>query len=192
VPAVTPLVVDDFEDGDNVPRDSHFAVWEHYSWSPAGQDIYSWVDSPGFNSNHGMHVRWSLLDAPDGVTRYTGGGLRSVAVNKVVDLSKYTRMVFSHRFEASASCKPVPDFGVSIGCPELGVAYQLFVPVSESWTTVVLPFADFEIPDYLVDGGSSLADCLAAVDGFSFSFGSHLLDGECSEGAVWLDDIYFR
>jgi hypothetical protein len=195
-PEVTPLVVDDFEDGDIVPRDARFQTWESYSWSPGGQDVYYRVGSPAFNSNYSLHLRWSLLDVADGTTMYTGGGLRSLATNGVVDLSRYTRVVFSHRFEASGgdagACKTVSDFTVSFGCQELGLAYQVVVPLSDSWTTVTLPLADFAIPDYLTDRGLPMSDCLALVDGISFGVGGWLVDGECSNGILSLDYIYFR
>ena len=142
-PEVTPLVVDDFEDGDIVPRDARFQTWESYSWSPGGQDVYYRVGTPAFNSNYSLHLRWSLLDVADGTTMYTGGGLRSLAANGVVDLSSYTRVVFSHRFEASGgdagSCKTVSEFTFSFGCQEFGLAYRIVVPLSDSWTTVTLP-----------------------------------------------------
>lgn len=189
---VTPLVVDDFEDGDSLPRDERFAVWQHYSWSPAGQNVYSWVEAPGDDSNASMHLRWELQDVADGVTMYTGGGLRTIASNAIVDLSRYSRVVLSHRFEASGSCKPVLAFQVALGCPELETAYVLRVPVSPSWITVSLPFADFAIPDYITDRGLSMAACLAVADGISFGIGSDLVDGECSTGVLSLDSISFR
>jgi eukaryotic-like serine/threonine-protein kinase len=187
-----PILVDDFEDGDKAPSDPRFARWQFFTWNPQEQQVASWLEGPGDGSNLARHLQWYLVDTPNGKVEYTGAGIRTLASNVYIDLSRYTRIVFSHRYQALGDCKPSTRVGVSFGCPEYRTAYQAVLPASEEWVTVSVPFRDFEVPEYLQPAGASQDVCLTVVDGLSFGAFADLEDGECSSGIFSFDSVSLR
>ena len=185
-----PLLLDDFEDLDPYPRDSRFAVWQHYSYNPSGQDVFSWSEGPGDASQVSMHLEWRVRDEANGMLDYPGAGLRTGASNVFVDLSQYTQLVLSHRYEAvEGECKPSTAFKVAVFCGEFNTDYAVSVPVSSDWSTAVLPLSSFREPEYLPASGVSLEECLRVADGINFTSEAELADGECAAGRLLLDTI---
>lgn len=191
-----PFVLDDFEDGDNLPSDSRFAVWQHYSYNPPGRDVYSTPDpSAAIASNFGMRFEWNVINDPDGVPQYPGAGLRTEAATSAayVDLSALSRVLFAHEyFPNETGCRNIPAFTVAFGCGELGTWFEATVPVSTQWTTATLEFAHFFQQTVGPQVDATVTECLALVDDFHFQVQVELPDGYCSAGTLYLDNISFR
>jgi serine/threonine protein kinase len=197
-----PLVLDDFEDGDKLPKDPRFAIWQYFTFNPPAHEALTWFDADGHNSNHAIRLQWLANDPLDGKRQYPGAGLRSIAANGYVDLSPYTRFVFSHRYDgpgasgrlpiSSTACRRDSFFVIGIHCSEFNTSYDFRVPVSETWTTRSVALADFREPEYLPPSGATLKQCLAVAEGLNFVIGAEVGDGECTSGILSLDDMSFR
>jgi len=194
-----PLVVDDFEDFDNLPQSAAFAEWLHYSYNPDRQNVAHRVERPGHNSNGSLLLEWVVLDAPDGGVNGTGAGLVSRSANDYVDLSRFSRLLFSHTYadlyfrdEIAGDCISTPSFRVSFGCREYGAVFEATVYMSQfGWDTANLPWTLFKEPS-LPATGVAIEDCLAYSDGLNFATNTPLEDGQCGSGTLMLDSIAFR
>jgi hypothetical protein len=186
--------LDDFEDGDANPVDPRFAVWQYYSYNSDGGFVASTPFAPGFNSNGAINLDWEVHDKVDGTRNYPGAGLRTLASNSQVflDLSRYTRLVFAHRYQHSGTCLAVTQLTVSIGCGERASSRFGTVPVSSGWQSTTVELASFQEGHYPPPNGTSLADCLAVADGFLFQAQLDVDDGECASGHLEFDSISFR
>ena len=186
--------MDDFEDADNQPTSELFAEWLHYSYNPSLQPVNHSIQGPGHNSNFGLLLDWVVTDEPDGNVNGTGAGVVSRAANDYVDLSGYTRLVFSHLYQAAGvgDCISTPRFRVGFGCREYGAAFEATVEAGSDWTTTNLVFAAFYEPGFLPSTGVPVEECLAFTDGLNFATADPLDDGQCAAGLLWLDSIAFR
>jgi hypothetical protein len=192
-PAPTPLLLDDFEDGDAFPADPRFGVWQFFSFNPPGQSVSSRPDGAGDHSNGGIDLQWSVQDVANGVPEYPGAGLRSVVENVYVDLSQYSRIVLSHRYDpATDGCQGVTSYTIEFICSELETSYVASVPVSPNWLATSVPLSTFAEPTYQPATGASLADCLGLVDILQFSVQPPIMDGQCGSGTLSLDNISLR
>jgi hypothetical protein len=103
-PPPPPLAVDDFEDGDTVPRDARFAHWQRYHYNTSGPGpVHAWAAPPASGSNQSLHLAWMVQDAQNGKSDFPGAGVRTLASNVFVDLSPYSRLVFAQRYQAEAA-----------------------------------------------------------------------------------------
>lgn len=191
-----PILLDDFEDGDPLPHDERFAGWQHYSFNPPGMEVYS-TPSPtaAHDSNGGMLLRWKVTDRANGQSDYPGAGLRTLVANVYIDLSRYERVTFWHRFlpRVGSACAEPAGFMVVLGCGELGTAFEIQVPTAASWTSAVIDFENLTETTYQPQG-KTLAECLPLVSDFHVHViaDSSLPDGGCLEGTLYFDDFAFR
>ncbi|MEO8185729.1 MAG: hypothetical protein ABI895_43545, partial [Deltaproteobacteria bacterium] len=99
-----PLALDDFEDGDTVPRDPRFAHWQRYHYNSSGPGpVHAWTSPPASGSNQSLHLAWLVQDSLNRKSDFPGAGVRTLASNVFVDLSSYSRLVFVQRYQSDAA-----------------------------------------------------------------------------------------
>ena len=200
------ILIDDFEDQDGYPLDPRFDHWQDYTFGPHEEPVLSvtaWEDSAAADaSNGGMNLEWEFRDPPDGAVQGAGVGVRSLISTTQVylDLSAYSRLVFSHRYEHAVDAR-VPDLGldcsasseiaVSFECPEYGASFTALVPVASSYETALVPFRLFaqaaSDPKRV-----AIEDCLTRVETWNFQMTLALSDGQCGSGHLFLDNVSLR
>ena len=124
----------------------------------------------------------------------------SRSANDYVDLSRFSRLLFSHTYEdlyvrdeIAGDCISTPSFRVGFGCREYGASFEATVYMSPlGWDTANLPWAVFREPSFLPATGVAIEDCLAYSDGLNFATSIPLEDGQCGSGTLMLDSIAFR
>ena len=190
-----PLLLDDFEDGDSVPSAPEFQIWQHYSYNPSGQDVDS-TPSPVAqkDSNYGMEVTFFLEDEANGVNADPGGGIRSLANEAFVDLSRFSRVVFDVAYQATdPDCVPLEFVTVRIACSEHNAVFMLNAEPGSDYETVTLQLKDFSQPFFLPENPEvDWFECFGVADGIDFQFQPRILDGECGAGRLYFDNFSFR
>lgn len=96
--AIPSIVVDDFEDGDLEPKDRHFSRWERYRYNDDAGFAETWLQR-GAGSNWALRLAWRVQDAPDGKNNFVGAATRVLLASGYIDLSKHTRLLFTHRYD---------------------------------------------------------------------------------------------
>lgn len=193
-----PLLVDDFEDANNLPSSALFAPWLHYSFNsldPGLQPVTHRVEPPGYVSDYALLLEWIVTDVADGGVDGTGAGVLSRAANEFVDLSGYTQLIFSHQYSDlnANGCVSTPQFRVGLGCREYGAVFEATVyTTSFTWATAILQWSEFEEPSFMPPTGVPIRECLAFADELDFATSIPLEDGQCGSGTLWLDAIAFR
>lgn len=200
-PEPVALLVDDFEDGDGVPHQGGLNNWESFTYNPSGRALDLNLGE-GRASQGSLEMPWRVEDTQNGQLDHPGAGVRSVANPGPIDLSSYSRLVFSHRFQAGSSvqvqCKKARTLIFQVTCRRLRQDYlpqfELSVPMSPTWAASVLPFSDLRETSATSPRATPVSACLAMADGVSFRVDAppDVHDGECHSGTLWLDDIAFR
>lgn len=193
-PAPTPFLLDDFEDGNALPFDPRFADWQFYKYNTTVGFVSSTPFGPGFLSNGAIDLEWEIYDPVDQIPNYPGAGLRTLVSQQqvAVDLSRYTRIVFSHRYTHSGTCRALTQLHLAIWCGERATSFVRTIPVSTAWQTTTLELSSFQEGAYPPPNGTPLSACLAAADDFLFQAQVDLKDGECASGRLEFDTISFR
>lgn len=193
-----PLLIDDFEDLDGVPDAASFSPWQWFVYNGEGRAGFS-AQGPGHNGTGSLILSWHVVDTPNGRADHAGAGLRTLARGALVNLSSFSRLVFSHRHEpglassaSTSTCHPIAEFIVYVTCPEYETQYETRVPVSERWRTTVLQLSELAEPEWRGPTGTPLRSCLAVAEALNFAVQATLSDGECSTGRLWLDRISLR
>jgi predicted Ser/Thr protein kinase len=102
-PAPPPaLFVDDFEDGDLNPRDRQFARWQRYVYNTSPERVAIFTDDPGTGSNFSLRLAWMVLDEANGKLDGVGAAVRAMARHDSVDLSRYSRLIVTQRYDSVA------------------------------------------------------------------------------------------
>jgi len=200
------ILIDDFEDLDEYPLDRRFDYWQYYTFNPHEDSVHSVIDwrdaAAARDGNGGLNLEWSFADPPDGVFQATGVGLRTLISTTQVylDVSQYTRLVFSHRYQHAVddrvpdlgpNCLAAREFTVSFGCPEYGAGFEAWVPMSSEYTTTSLPFRLFTEAAWNYKG-VAIEDCLKRVETWNFHMVLDLPDGQCGTGHWFLDNVSLR
>jgi hypothetical protein len=209
------LPIDDFEDANEFPRDP-FDVWIGHTYNPSGQYGRLRIQEPGRESLAALYFDWRVDDVENGRQEFPGAGLETHVLNGSVDLSTYSRLRFSQRFEPGIDAIELDDpVGLGLdactserqmtvilecddypGAPPLDESgrppgYEAQVRLSPTWTTEQVSFEELYEPTWRPPTGVPLAGCLGATTGLYFQLQTGLVDGQCAAGRLVLDDIVF-
>jgi hypothetical protein len=195
-PPPTAIVIDTFEQDVDLqanvtPSDSRFQVWQVYAYNTSIESLWLNVVSPGYQSNNALEMIWQVTDPPDGAPNYPGFGVRTLPVG-YIDLSTYSKVVFAQQYLHSDNCQPVQNLTVMFGCSQYNASFMGSVPMSPSWTTSTVAFADFIQSAYPSSAYVGMSDCLKVVDGFDIQAQQNLVDGDCASGDLTIDNVAIR
>jgi hypothetical protein len=210
VTGAAPLLLDDFEDGDQESSSQEFQGWGCYAWQKAAKPPTCVTTAPGFNSQRAEAFTFELSAPLDVRLNDTVGVELGLFPKLPEDLSAWTVVKFDAKFQPSPSRSAAEDLqrgvdgttlwvrlkcdgGVdhSAGSYPGGFQVEQPVHVGIDWSSVSIPLALFQQPDWqkiLVH----LADCVANVDGLVF--GSQLVDDrpdlvDGQSGTLTLDNV---
>jgi hypothetical protein len=194
------VVIDDFDDGDFVPRMHEFIYWTCYAFNPPTNRDYRCDHTEGLSSAYSLFVEFSVQDAPDGERDYPGAGLSTFS-DVPVDFTPYRELVVGMRVRSGTP--PVPSESrvyVELYCANVesesgsGPVSTFYVTQSvrpsDEWATFRLALANMAPPPWLtekVKGG--IPACLRAVDGISLSLSSQVQDGQAATGTFFIDGL---
>jgi hypothetical protein len=198
------LMIDDFEDGDNVPSSSLFAPW-HCETSPGPPRASCGPVVTGFTSGMAEVVRFELADPANGVFDYNNVELETSSRLGALDLGGYERLEFNAKLElipsvsdAGGSEDPsleAVELSIQFACDGVGqsgaLPYTSFleslVPIGPEWSSPSVALAEFVRPSHVLD--LNRVDCLANVESLLFGLGPELADGETMAGILTIDDV---
>jgi hypothetical protein len=197
-----PLVIDDFDDGDFVPADSHFGAWVCSAFNPDTNPKYNCDHDGGYQSQFALFLDATIDDAPDGTQQHGGAQLRTEAALPQ-DISHFGELVFSAKLESGSP--PIPSNAllyVEIGCNSAyaedgsrpgdlyvvqGVDYKSY------WQTFQLALSSFGSPPWLathIKGGPEA--CLAGVSNLRFTVDPQMPDGQTGKFVLHVDNVYLQ
>jgi hypothetical protein len=195
-----PPLVDDFEDGNAAPLAEAFGNWQSFSVNPAGRALPLRL-GPGHDSRGSVEMQWFLEDVLGGKGGRAGAGMRIPARAGVIDLSRYSRLTFAHRYAPMVppefECRGATEFVVFVTCrsvPEAAVPqFEYRLPVSNVWAIASIELDALKEDSAGASSGTSSRACLAAADSFGFraDAASDAGRGGCDSGTLWIDDIGF-
>jgi hypothetical protein len=195
------LLIDNFEDGDALPADSQFGLWQCGSFNPNNQDFSCGLDV-GYNSLYSLALKFNIVDPPDGQQQFGGAQLLTYTIDPQ-DFSGFHDLVFSGELSSGVPALPSQArLDVELFCQGAqaddgsypgNLALEQSVAYDSSWRTFTLPMAAFTPAAYLSVhplGGPDA--CLTQVNGMHFQVDLNLPDGQSAMGQMNIDDIYFQ
>ncbi len=201
------LLIDDFEDHDNVPSNSEFEQWQcvqvnvvEDQWqffgcglTPLGQ---------GSLSNYAYSMEFSLTDENNDVIEHPATQLLT---NRAVpmDTRRYQHFVFDARVvPGDLSLPENTEILVYLNCleldpsPEVNYAYYIDSSVrltTTEWQTYVLPIDSFGQYGWgREDTPIDEQACAAAIDVVKFELHPNLRNGASTNGTVMFDNVYLE
>jgi hypothetical protein len=187
------LRIDDFEDSDPFPLDHDFSVWRAYTYNAGAQYVDFSVGGPGHDSDQAIHLDFEIHDPPNGNLDFGLAGLDSAARNLTADLSAYSTVSFSYRFEPSnPECQGAARMAFGFYCAEQVANFETDVFLSADWQTAQVALASFHEVMWRPATGVPFTECLAKDSALYFEVVPDVNDGECAAGRVSMDTIYFR
>jgi hypothetical protein len=201
------FVIDDFEDGDPLPKATPlFGQWHCFTYNPKmgqdpGQSVKCDLERPGDASGYALFASFSLHDPPNGQQEFAGAGL-GTTTNTMVDFNGYQNLVFSLRVDfgnlptgryalVALDCDSVLAERPKQPGDQFQVAYQL--AATDSWATYSVALSKFVQPDWQTNRfANGPQSCLAAIDTVNFQVEGQLADGQSGYGVIHLDDVYLE
>lgn len=205
------ILVDDFEDGDEVADPlSGFADWASWSHSsgpmpPEQKRFDPEVRAPGMESEAAQSLPFFLEEFA--FHDYPEAAL-GVFTETPRDLSLFRRLRFSAKLEAAEpppppgtllevrlECRPVFAEIAPDAVPVISYYDQPNrregVELTSGWTTYSIPLNKFEEPSWQ---GTAIQfeDCLQQVNGLHFVLRLDLPNLEAAAGTLWIDDVYLE
>lgn len=194
------LLIDDFEDGDNLPSATEFSDWRAFPFKEEYDRAVELELTEGNGSDFAYVGDFEL--------RYpVGGGISGIslgisgATRDPVDARVFRKFHFSARLLPDTPFPEATEFYVQLGCdgaPPLGTLQAPFfvqqnVPRSSDWITLELSLDAFGEPDHdppKIKGGTPA--CLAVVDSIRFTVSTYLAPTEVLTFLLFIDDVYFE
>jgi hypothetical protein len=190
-PEPTPIIVDDFEDHDLLPADTRFGRWQvdeganlDHRPAPGESGFYLAVGTSGDASAGAVELEWNMPtgDYPS--------DLWSSPVAGYIDLTRYRRLSFNHRYEHTGECAPSAAFTVVLDCgAEVRSSFTARIPVSSTWLASELRLPADHASRFPPAAGISAADCLRLTRRIAFGFDPTPADAACGSGHIYVDDI---
>jgi hypothetical protein len=201
------FVIDDFEDGDPLPKATPlFGQWHCFTFNPfMGQDpahsVNCDLERPGDASGYALFASFTLHDPPNGQQEFGGAGLVTTT-DTMVNFNGYQNLVFSLRVDfgnlptASFAYITLDCYSVMAERPkqsgdQFGLEYHIVA--TDSWTDYSIALSKFVQPEWqknrLANGPQT---CLAAIDSVNFEVQGQLADGQSGHGVIHLDDVYLE
>jgi hypothetical protein len=204
------FVIDDFEDGDLLPKTPLFQRWGCYTFNPAvgidpAQTAHCDVERPGYKSAYALSASFMLHQRP--VYNNAGAALSTIA-DPMVDLNGYKNIVFSLKVDFGNLPSASYAF-IALDCNSVAaekqkaaldyfqltneVNYPIVIGPTDPWAPFHIPLSEFTQPDWqknrLADGPKA---CLAAVDSVNFEINGQLAVGQSGSGVIHIDDVYLE
>jgi len=190
------LEIDDFEDGDDLPRSSMFRSWQCDAW-PGPPHVSCGTVTPGFGDGLAEAVRFELQDPPNGSMDYATVFLETRVRLGTLDLGSYESIAFSVKLERSPlspseeSAEQKASFFVRLRCDGVGTAGDAWiektVPLGPEWSSPSIALAELVRPSYVINFSSR--ECAAKVEALLFLFDPKLPDGEAMAGTLTIDEV---
>jgi len=188
------LVIDDFEDGDQLPTDPTFSTWSCGTY-PGPPRISCNASAPGFEGGHAQQARFEIRDPADGVVDHPGMVLQTSHSLGTLDLSSYEHILFSARLESDAPAVPgASRLYVRLRCDGIGPSgapegywIETSVQVGTDWSSFTLPLTELVRPNYVPS--FSRRDCVAAVESLGFDLHPDLPEGGSMVATLTIDEI---
>lgn len=194
---VTGLEIDNFEDGDQVPRSDQFETWHCFEYESALPDPTCLTTAPGFQSQRAESLTFELGAPLNGDDSSVGVGLGVFTlVFLPVDLGQWQRLKFDAKFAPSdPAASDATLVWIRLKCPDLasqsvsgGLMIQQQVMIGREWSTFSRDLGDpgFAQPPYqrqLIT--IEAADCLTLVDAVTFEI--QRTDGQA--GTLTIDNV---
>ncbi len=188
----TPVLIDDFDSGDALPRDRHFDQWrcgETNTNTPKSStcdyDAATYLSPP-----YSIYLKDTVVETSD--QKNAGAQLYTQAVVPE-DFSDMSQVVFSSKFDpGSPAIPPAAKLYVELYCSGGNVVIEYPVPnwQSSDWQMFAIPLSQFEFRYGRIPGGTTA--CLESVDSIHFSVNAGLPNGETGIFGLHLDEVYFR
>lgn len=206
------FVIDDFEDGDPLPKNPLFQHWDCYTFNPAvgkdlAQTVHCDVERPGDKSAYALYASFILHHAP-GDGNDNGGAALGTTADPMVDLNGYKNIFFSLKVDfgnlPSASyafvaldCNSVAAESQKTALDYFQLTNEVNYPIvgltKDTWTPFRIPLSDLTQPDWqknrFADGPKA---CLAAVDSVNFEISGQLAVGQSGSGFIHIDEVYLE
>jgi hypothetical protein len=196
-----PLLLDDFEDGDQAPTAPQFQTWACYPWQTDAMQPTCVATGPGFKSEHAEAFGFELGAPLDGAPDTSVGAGLGLFAPLPVDLSVWTSLRFDAKFEPSAgAAADGTTLWVRLKCGsadhtagsvpgDFGVDSPAHV--AADWSSITLPWTSFQQPDYQFIALNVL-DCIAKTAKLEFEIQRvddrpDLIDGR--SGTLTLDNV---
>jgi hypothetical protein len=192
------LVIDDFEDGDQIPNNTKFIDWFCFTFDPQEPQPTCDVQSRGPDSNFALSLPYTLQVPPDTDASPHGVGVGTKPKVGTVDLTFYDNMHFSAKL---VSGTPAPRekrrFTVRLGCNTVQVVAgslavfwveNAFTPTG-NWSSYDLALSKFIQPNWQAPMDHP-QDCPMLND--SIRFETNAIAGDSEAATFMIDDVYFR
>jgi hypothetical protein len=202
-------LIDDFEDGDNVPSASQFGSWRASGFSADNNpelvqalEVVYVTDSVATDSVFAFLGKFKFIYPGSPIT--TGVNLFVPhATHELLDARVFRSFHFSARFvpEGPQPFPALTRYYVQLGCdgaPGRPGKVKPFwvqhnVTLTPDWQAQSLSldaFAELGSEDPKIDGGAQA--CLAIVDTVRFNVATVLGEGDSVIGSLYIDDVYFE
>jgi hypothetical protein len=191
------LVVDDFEDGTEMPSIPNFARWTIFPFK-SGEGVLSkelGIDAPGSDDARALHA--DFVFAPLGGA-FTGASVGIQAERVLLDARKFRALYVSARFESGGVALPdnarfYADLNCNSAPPRGNVTKPFWVtknmPISADWKELRLEhFDELNTEEEKIDGEADV--CLAVVDGIRFTVS--LIPTAPIGVSLFIDNVYFQ
>ena len=195
------LLIDNFEDGDYLPADPTFGVWQCDTFNPNNQ-VFSCGRDVGYDSTYSLALSFTVTDPPDGQEQFGGASLLTQAYAPQ-DFSHFSELVLSLELQSELPSIPstafvyvvllcegaLADAGSEFG--DLEVLQS--VPYQNGWGTFALSMANFTAPSWAkIFPPGGLEQCLKQVNLIKIQVSPGLPDGLSAKGQLNVDNIYLR
>jgi hypothetical protein len=197
-PAPGYLLVDDFEDGDELPNIANFGRWSALPFKPvAGASTGISIVAPGASDMRALLGDFVLADPGGGDV--TGASLGIIASRVPLDVRRFRALYVTARVESETPLPGNARVYADLNCnsaPPLGTVTKPFwvtknMPVATDWRELRLEgFEELGTEPARIAGGSEA--CLAVVDGIRFTVAMSLPDDQPVRVRLFIDDVYFE
>ena len=195
-----PLVIDDFEDGDDLrPKTDELGDWTCRGFTSPATDagasgdageVSCVVEAVGLEHQRAMTMRFEVVDPPDGTKQFG----RAVLATEIVpggniDFTRFKELVLSATLELGDPPLPAAtQLAIEIGCTLAGEPFTVEkvvgpLVIGSDWTTFRLALADFAPAE---------PGCLREPRAFRISVRPSLLDGDSARSALHVDNIFLH
>jgi hypothetical protein len=199
-PKTPHLLVDDFEDGDAVPRVASFENWKASPFKK-GPEATTSGDVVESDLDGGFALLGEFVFSNPPNSDFTGGSLGIGNARNPPDVRQYRAIHVTARFQPGALLPSNTRFYAELQCnaaPPLGNVQgpfyvQLAMPVTSDWKALRLDLDRFNEPtpeQPLIAGGRPA--CLATVDAIRFTISTNLAGLTPRGGSFYIDDVSFE
>lgn len=188
-----PVLIDDFDGSDGLPRDRHFDQWSCGRYNQPGPKDDCFCDhdpSTHRSPPYAMRLRATIVATKD---QSAPGDQLYTQATVAEDLSRMSEIGFSLRYEDGSPALPSTALlWVELHCSSAGGRIQKSVDHwrSTDWQTFSFPLSGMKLAWKAADAG--LTACLRQVDSIHFSVNGGLSGTDTGSFVLYVDDVYLR